>query len=254
MRKFRSIPILTLSLSLLTFHPNSAFADCETKACVNVYVKDGQIVIDGKKSGSSATSKVTSTPRATSKATKKPVPKPRATIKTKSPTPKATFSKRPYAKRSAKPRATKSVTTSKQSSPSLADQILQSLPTLQVAYQPEGAALTGVPVIFFTDLPKQFSQSYKVVGVNVTINVKPKSLWEFGDGSTLLTNKSGEPYPSTEITHTYFAPGTYPVVVATIWDGTFTVEGVTKPISGVIRQVSTVDVKVVGAATRFVGK
>jgi len=50
------------------------------------------------------------------------------------------------------------------------------------------------------------------------------------------------------------APGTYAVVVATLWRGTFEVEGVKKEIPGVIRQVSGVDVKVVGAKTAFVGK
>lgn len=247
MRKLISI----FSLSSILLLPIPAMADCTEKACVDVYVKDGKIVIDGKKSG--ATSISTPKPKVTPKNSVKPrakisiAPKPKVTLTSK-PIPK------PSIKRTVKPRSNASRKPSKSSSPSLADQVLQSLPTLQVAYQPEGVALTGVPVVFFTDLPTQFNKSYKVVGVDVAINVKPKSLWEFGDGAVLLTNKPGKPYPSKEITHTYYVPGTYPVVVATIWDGTFTVEGVTKPIGGVIRQVTAVDVKVVGAETKFVGK
>ena len=79
-------------------------------------------------------------------------------------------------------------------------------------------------------------------------------MWSFGDGSILVTNKAGKPYPSTEITHSYSVPGTYTVGVATIWTGDFTVDGVTVPITGAIRQYTAVDVKVVGAGTKFVGK
>ena len=86
------------------------------------------------------------------------------------------------------------------------------------------------------------------------INVKPRSLWHFGDGSILITSKPGRPYPARDITHSYSVPGTYTVSVATIWSGTFTVAGVTKEIPGTIEQESAIAVKVVGASTKFVGK
>jgi hypothetical protein len=125
---------------------------------------------------------------------------------------------------------------------------------LQVAYQPEGKVLQKVPVIFFTDIPSQFNKDFKILGVPVRINVKPRSLWNFGDGTTLLTSKPGRPYPAIDITHSYSVPGTYLVSVATIWSGSFTVAGVTQEIPGAIRQMSAVEVKVVGASTKFVGK
>ena len=136
----------------------------------------------------------------------------------------------------------------------MADRILESLPTLQVAYQPEGAALIRVPVIFFTDLPTFFNKTYRIIGIPVSVNLRPNSLWDFGDGSKLITDKAGKPYPSTEITHSYSLPGNYPVKVSTIWTGTYTIAGQTFPINGRIEQVSIVEVKVVGAATKFVGK
>ena len=226
------ISIFVLLLSLIpTLFTSTARSECTTKAGIDVYVKDGQIVIEGKRNGS------TSTPKPRIVTTTKPKPKPKATA-----TPKYTYRPRTSSPR---PRVT---------TPSLADKILQSLPSLQVAYQPEGKALTKVPIVFFTDLPTFFNKSYTILGEKVRINVKPKSLWSFGDGSTLLTNKPGKPYPSTEITHSYSVPGLYTVVVATIWDGTFTIGEVTQPLGQAIRQVSTVDVKVVGAGTRFVGK
>ncbi|MFM8621266.1 MAG: hypothetical protein ACKOCL_04555 [Candidatus Nanopelagicaceae bacterium] len=223
MRKFLLILFLTL-IPVTTAH-----AECTDKVCINVYTENGQLVIEGKKNGATASASpriaTTSAPKPRPTATKKYVYKPRTS------TPK--------------PRT---------SGKSLADKILQSLPTLQVAYQPEGKVLTRVPVIFWSDLPTFFNKDFKILGQTVSVNLKPKSLWSFGDGTALITNKVGKPYPSTEISHSYLVPGTYTVLVKTIWDGSFTVDGVEFPINGSINQNTGVDVKVVGAGTKFVGK
>lgn len=237
---------MLIFLLILTFlvTPTPAMADCTSKACIDVYVEDGKIVIDGKRNGVTITPK----PR-TAKPTYAPYKSSTPKIK---PTKSAIAIKPAPRIRSYKPRT--STPKPKLTTPTLADKILQSLPTLQVAYQPEGAALIKVPVIFFTDLPSSFTKDIKILGELVKIKVKPRSLWNFGDGSVLLTSKPGRPYPATDITHSYSVPGTYLVTVATIWSGTFTIAGVTKEIPGAIRQVSAVDVKVVGASTKFVGK
>lgn len=237
---------MLIFLLILTFlvTPTPAMADCTSKACIDVYVEDGKIVIDGKRNGVTVTPK----PR-TAKPTYTPYKSSTPKIK---PTKSAIAIKPAPRIRSYKPRT--STPKPKLTTPTLADKILQSLPTLQVAYQPEGAALIKVPVIFFTDLPSSFTKDIKILGELVKIKVKPRSLWNFGDGSVLLTSKPGRPYPATDITHSYSVPGTYLVTVATIWSGTFTIAGVTKEIPGAIRQVSAVDVKVVGASTKFVGK
>lgn len=238
MRKFlkNAVKIFLIFLLSLTslFLSAPSRADCTEKACIDVYVKDGQIVIEGKKNGTTTTIKPTRSPKPKAIST----PKPRATA-----TGKSTY----------RPRSSKA-TAVRKSTQSLADKILQSLPTLQVAYQPAGAVLPKVPVVFYTDLPSFFNKTYRILGVPVGINVKPKSLWKFGDGFILITDKAGKPYPSTEITHSYWAPGIYPVEVATLWEGTYTIAGITRPINGTIRQLSVVDVKVVGANTKFVGK
>ena len=220
---------LLLILILSLFPISSAAAECTTKVCVDVYTENGQLVIDAKKNGA------TSTPKPRVAPTAAPKPKPTATRK---------YTYKPRTT-TPKPRNTTN---------SLADKVLQSLPTLQVAYQPAGKVLPRIPVIFFTDLPTFFNKDYRILGQKVSVNVKPQSMWSFGDGSILITSKSGKPYPSTEITHSYSVPGTYTVVVATIWSGDFTVDGVTFPINGSIRQNTAVDVKVVGAGTKFVGK
>ena len=224
-------------------NPSIARAECQSKACIDVYVKDGKLVIDGRKDGSTTKP----APKPTPKSIPKSVPQkvsPRPTSSPKSPKP---MPPRKKYKRPASPRPT--VTT-----PSMAERILESLPTLQVAYQPEGAALIRVPVIFFTDLPTFFNKTYRIIGIPVSVNLKPNSLWDFGDGSKLITDKAGKPYPSTEITHSYSVPGIYVVKVSSIWTGTYSIAGQTFPINGRIEQVTQVEVKVVGAATKFVGK
>jgi hypothetical protein len=226
MRKF----ILILAISLISISSaKAAEPNCTSKVCVNVYTENGQLVIEGKRNGATATP----TPRPAT--TTAPKPKPTATHK---------YTYKPRTT-SPKPRNT---------SNSLADKILQSLPTLQIAYQPQGKALPKLPVIFWSDMPTFFNKDFRILGQRVSVNLKPKSLWSFGDGSLLITDKSGKPYPSKEITHSYSVPGTYAVLVKTIWEGSFTVDGVTFPINGAIHQQSGVDVKVVGASTKFVGK
>jgi hypothetical protein len=225
--------ILILTISLIPISTaTAAEPNCTSKVCVNVYTENGQLVIEGKKNGATAT----------------PTPHPVTTVAPK-PRPTATR-KYTYKPRTTAPKPNNTRNTSN----SLADKILQSLPTMQVAYQPEGKALPKVPVIFWSDLPTFFNKDFRILGQLVSVNLKPKSLWSFGDGSVLITNKSGKPYPSMEIAHSYSVPGTYPVLVKTIWEGSFTVDGVTLPINGAIHQQSGVDVKVVGASTKFVGK
>ena len=223
MRKF----IAVLIFSILSIYP--AEAACTGNLCVDVYTQNGQLVIEGKKAGTTSS------------------PTPRV-IKTSSPRPKPTATRKySYKPRTSKPKP-------RNTTNSLADKILQSLPTLQVAYQPEGKALTRVPVIFFTDMPTSFTKEYSLLGSAITVYLSPSSLWSFGDGSVLITSKPGHPYPSTDITHSYSAPGTYAVTVTTLWTGRFKVGGISFPITGNIKQFSAVDVKVVGASTKFVGK
>lgn len=229
------LTFLAFLLALNLLPSDVAKAECSTKVCISVYTENGQLVIEGKRNGSTSTPIPAPTPRVAT--TTAPKPKPKA----------ATTRKYTYKPRASTPRP-------KRTTQSLADKVLQSLPTLQVAYQPEGKVLPKVPVIFWTDLPTFFNKDYRILGEKVTVNLKPKSVWSFGDGSILVTGKVGKPYPSTEIAHSYSAPGTYTVLVKTYWDGSFTVDGEELPISGTINQITGVDVKVVGAGTKFVGK
>ena len=238
--------LIFLIIISLFIAPTPAIADCTSKACIDVFVEDGKIAIAAKRNGVTATPKPAKSTKPRSQLNKN------NEVKLATPTKVAKRAKPTAKPRSYRPRI--SNPKPKRTTPNLADKILQSLPTLQVAYQPEGSALIKVPVIFFTDLPSSFTKDIKILGELVKIKVKPRSLWNFGDGSVLITSKPGRPYPATDITHSYSVPGTYLVTVSTIWSGTFTIAGITKEIPGVIRQVSAVDLKVVGASTKFVGK
>ena len=158
MRKF----ILILALITIPISPTSAAEpNCTTKVCVNVYTENGQLVIEGKKIGATAT----------------PAPRPATTI---APKPKPTATRKyTYKPRTTAPRP-------RNSSNSLADKVLQSLPTLQIAYQPQGKVLPKLPVIFWSDLPTFFNKDFRILGQRVSVNLKPKSLWSFGDGSLLI--------------------------------------------------------------------
>ena len=140
MRKFSRFSLKSTSYLIVFIVTNflgfsDAFAECQSQACIEVYVKDGKLVIDGRKDGSTTKS----TPRPTPKISFKPSPKP---------LPKLTSGSISTKPKSSPPRKTYKPTSSpKVTTPSMADRILQSLPTLQVAYQPEGTALIRVPEI-----------------------------------------------------------------------------------------------------------
>ena len=68
------------------------------------------------------------------------------------------------------------------------------LPELTAQHQPPGDALSGLPVIFYTDEP------------------------------TITTDDPGAPYPDGTITHEY-ASGTYTASLTVTWGATFTVDG-----------------------------
>jgi hypothetical protein len=99
------------------------------------------------------------------------------------------------------------------------------LPQLTTRQQPPGAALVGLPVIFFTDSPTTQTFTVDIRGFAVVITARATSFaWTTGDGTTLTTTDPGAPYPDQTVTHDY-AAGTYTASLTTTWGGTFTVDG-----------------------------
>ena len=228
--------LIILSLALFLIFPDKAVADCGEAACVDVYTKDNQIIIEAHK-----VSGGTTTVRAP-----KAQPSPTATLwfpPHPSPTPK------PYVKRTYKPRTAKPKTVTQTAN--LSDRLTKLVPTAGIAFQPEFEALRNVPVIFRIDVPALFQSRVNIIGEIVDVALRPGFIWSFGDGSMWATTHTGAPYPNESITHTYSKPGTYSVVVVTTWNGAFTHNGAVRAISGEIVKTSVATVTVVSAPTRF---
>jgi hypothetical protein len=228
--------LIILSFSLLLSIPATAFADCSDSACVDVYTKDNQIIIEAHKGSGGSTTKRAPKPKPSPTATLWFPPKP-------SPTPV------PYVKRTYRPRSTKPKTITQTAN--LSDRLTKLVPTGGIAFQPEFEALTNVPVIFWIDLPAVFQSHVSIIGETVDVVLRPGFIWSFGDGYMWATTDTGSAYPNQSITHTYSKPGTYVVVVLTTWNGSFSHNGAVRAITGKIVKTSVATVTVVSAPTRF---
>ena len=236
--------LICLVLSTFLASSSATAADCVKSACIDVYTKDGQIIIEGKK-GSGPTAKTIPKPRAVKPKVVKPIfpeliPRPTAT-----PKPKRTY--KPRVKSTAKPTLKPKATTSV----SLNDRLIKLLPTGGIAYQPELEPLVNVPIYFWSDLPTQFATRVKIVGEVVDVLLRPGFVWSFGDGIFLSTTDAGGPYPYGKIKHTYKSPGIYPVTLVQTWNGNWTHNGTTRAITGTIKTTVFAVVTVVIAPTRF---
>lgn len=222
--------LMLLTLSFLT--PISASADCIDTACVDVFTQDNQIIIEAHKGNSSTVVK------------KRAIPKPTPTLWFP---PKA--SPAPAVKRTYKPRVVVKKTVAKTAN--LSDRLIKMIPTAGVAFSPEVEPLSNVPVIFWCDVPQMFQSSVSIIGEVVDVALRPGFIWSFGDGSMYSTGSPGAPYPKATIKHTYKQPGVYAVILVTTWNGSFTHNGLAKPINGQVIKTSVATVTVVSARTRF---
>lgn len=222
-----------------------AAADCLDKTCVDVFTSDNQLIITAQKGAVKPTSKP---------ATKKPVAKPKPVITIK-PTPKPT--PKPIIKPIAKP---KPVTTkkaiakpvAKPAAASLSDKLVKLLPVGDINFQPEVDPLVNLPVYFWTQTPTRFTALVPILDVVVYVNLTPTFTWSFGDGGLFVTTMQGAPFPIGGVTHTYKSGKDYAVNLKVTWTGTWSVNGVTTPISGnAITQSIGRTISVAKAPTRF---
>ena len=218
-----------------------AAADCLDKTCVDVFTEDNQLIITAQKGAAKPTPKP---------ATKKPVAKPKPIVTIK-PTPKPTF--KPSIK--PKPVVTKKVVAkaiSKPAAVSLSDKLVKLLPVGDINFQPENDPLVNLPVYFWTQTPTRFSALIPILDVLVYVNLTPTFTWSFGDGALFITTIQGAPFPIGGITHTYKSSGEYSVNLRVTWNGSFSVNGVSAPISGnAITQSINRTISVAKAPTRF---
>ena len=233
--------VVVIIFPLLPMQSLFANQDCIDKTCVDVFTENNQLIITASKNGAkpkpAPSKKVVVKPKPL--ASKKSVPKP--TLKTVPPK-KVTPTK-------AKPKAApvKKVTTT-----SLSDRLIKLLPVGDINFQPENDALVNMPVYFWTQTPQRFSAVVPILDLIVYVNLYSTFTWSFGDGRVITTTNQGSSFPTGQIINTYRANGDYPVNLKVSWRGTFTVNGVTAPISGnQITQSITRDISVVNAVGRF---
>ena len=99
------------------------------------------------------------------------------------------------------------------------------LPDLPTQQQPPGNALTGLPVVFYTDGPTTQTFTVNIRGFSVDIVATASAFsWDTGDGTVLRTTDPGAPYPDHTISHDYRS-GTYTAALTTTWSGTYSVDG-----------------------------
>jgi len=226
-----------------------AAADCLDKTCVDVFTSDNQLIITAQKGAAKPTPKP---------ATKKPVVKPKPVITVK-PTPKPT--PKPLPKPSIKPTirpkpvATKKAIAkpiAKPATASLSDKLVKLLPLGDINFQPEVDPLVNLPVYFWTQTPTRFTALVPILDVVVYVNLTPTFTWSFGDGGLFVTTMQGAPFPIGGVTHTYKSSKEYSVNLRVTWTGTWSVNGVTTPISGnAITQSISRTISVAKAPTRF---
>ena len=201
----------------------AAFAatDCLDKTCVDVFTSDNQLIITAQKGAAKPTPKP---------ATKKPTVKPKPVV-----------TKKAIAKPIAKPAAA-----------SLSDKLVKLLPVGDINFQPEVDPLVNLPVYFWTQTPTRFTALVPILDVVVYVNLTPTFTWSFGDGGLFITTMQGAPFPIGGVTHTYKSDKDYSVNLKVTWTGTWSVNGVTTPISGnAITQSISRTISVAKAPTRF---
>ena len=236
--------LLTALFILLTPINPAHAADCEEKACIEVYTQDGHIVIEGRKGSGPKSTKV-----AVPATTKKATPKPKSTKKAVNPQfPSVKTTRKPSVKKVVKKPAVKKSATP---ATSLEDKLIESIPTAGISYQPSFSPLVQTPVYFWSDIPTVITKRVEIVGEMVDVKLKPTFIWHYGDGVIYVTRKVGAPFPDGEIRHTYSKPGHYLIELITRWDGEFTVGGISTRIPGEITTVSVLPITVVAAPIRF---
>ena len=228
---------IIILIFLLPMPAAFAAADCLDKTCVDVFTSDNQLIITAQKGAAKPTPKP---------ASKKPVVKPKPVITVK-PTPKPTVKPKPVVTKKA---IAKPIT--KPAVASLSDKLVKLLPVGDINFQPEADPLVNLPVYFWTQTPTRFTALVPILDVVVYVNLTPTFTWSFGDGGLFVTTLQGAPFPIGGITHTYKSSNDYSINLKVTWTGTWSVNGVTTPISGnAITQSISRTISVAKAPTRF---
>ena len=221
--------------ALMLVSPNAYAGDeCVDKTCVDVFTQDNQLIITAQKDG------------------KKPTVKPKVLKPTTKPVIKQVA--KPSIKPTLKPKPIKKLAAPKPKmvSTSLSDRLIKLLPVGDINFQPEKDALVNMPVYFWTQTPQRFNAVVPILDLIVYVNLYATFVWSYGDGGFMTTTNQGAAFPLGAIKHTYKNNNEYQVGLKVIWRGSWSVNGVTTPISGDgLTQSISRGLSVVDAVGRF---
>ena len=235
--------ILIGALVFTSFVTPAQADDCAEKACISVYTENDQIIIEARRGNTTVKKTIAQAPK---KSTVKPTPKPTVRPLFFPPAPVKAVVKKPYIKRTYKPRVKKSTT-----AVNLSDRLTKMVPTAGVAYQPEFEPLVKTDVYFWCDLPTIFQSRVDIIGEIVDVTLRPSFTWSFGDGSVMSTTENGAAYPNGTIRHSYSKPGSYVITLLTTWNGSFTHNAQIRAVTGTVKKVAVAAITVVQGPTHF---
>jgi len=236
--------ILIGALIFTSFVTPAHADDCAEKACITVYTQHDQVIIEAKRGNTTAKKRIAQAPK---KSSVKPTAKPTVRPLFFPPAVVIAVVKKPYVKRTYKPRVKKSTTTV-----NLSDRLTKLVPTAGVAYQPEFEPLVKTDVYFWCDLPTIFQSRVDIIGEIVDVTLRPSFTWSFGDGSVYATTENGAPYPNGTIRHSYAKAGSYAVTLLTTWNGSYTHNAQVRAVTGTVKKISAAAITVVQAPTHFI--
>jgi hypothetical protein len=100
------------------------------------------------------------------------------------------------------------------------------VPPSELEVEPaNGRTLVNFDTNFFT-ATKPFDAAVTLLGQQVSLHIVPSQFgWQFGDGSSLITDRPGAPYPQLDVTHSYLAKGRVAPSVDTTYTAQFSVGG-----------------------------
>lgn len=138
----------------------------------------------------------------------------------------------------------------------LSDVVVERVPPLQPSFQPDGGTVVGLPAVFAANQSRGLGErSFTLVGFSVVMDGRASWAWDFGDGTTVVTDQPGGPWPDLGVVHGYDRAGSYPVSVTASWEAWFTVDGLGPwPVDGdpVVQVADPLAVRVAQARAELV--
>jgi len=110
--------------------------------------------------------------------------------------------------------------------PQVRDRFIEFLPEQRPSYQPSEGALVNLAAVFASGQPTSIGRkTFDLAGFGIELTADAVWQWDFGDGTARPFDVPGGPYPDLGVSHVYRTPGPRAVQVTTVWQGSFTVDG-----------------------------